>query len=120
MICLFLGSGCSDFSARHQVFECYKKSLDGEPLTKSYQDINYFHFNDERLNVSIGSVGIGISEYECEKTEFVYQCKDTRKDNFDDQITLDRYTLQAQQTLNTSKRTTIIDYSCGELERKVD
>ena len=45
---------------------------------------------------------------------------DERKDNIDDQITLDRFTLQAQQTLYNTSKTTIIDYSCGQLERKVD
>ena len=113
--------GCSDFfSARQQVFECLKTSLDGEPLAKPYKEKRYFHFNDERLNVSVGAVGIGLAEYQCEKSEFVYHCIDVRKDNVDDQITLDRFTLQAQQTLYNTSKTTIIDYSCGQLERKVD
>jgi hypothetical protein len=114
-------SACSDyFSARQQVFECFKVSLDGEPLANPTRDVRYFHFNDERLNISVGAVGIGLSEYQCKKTEFVYHCIDNRKDNVDDQITLDRFTLQAQQTLYNTSKTTIIDYSCGQLERKVD
>ncbi len=118
--CFFL-FGCSDFfSARQQVFECLKTSLDGEPLASATKEKRYFHFNDERLNVSVGAVGIGLAEYQCEKSEFVYHCVDVRKDNVDDQITLDRFTLQAQQTLYNTSKTTIIDYSCGQLERKVD
>ena len=113
--------GCSDyFSARQQVFECLKTSLDGEPLAKPLKEKRYFHFNDERLNVSVGSVGVGLAEYQCKKSEFVYHCIDLRKDNVDDQITLDRFTLQAQQTLYNTSKTTIIDYSCGQLERRVD
>ena len=113
--------GCSDFfSAKQQVFECFKISLDGEPLAKPIKEVRYFHFNDNRLNVSVGAVGIGLAEYQCEKTEFTYHCIDTRKDNFDDQITLDRFTLQAQQTLHNTNKTSVIDFSCGQLERKVD
>ena len=65
--------GCSDFfSAQQQVFECLKTSLDGEPLAKPYKEKRYFHFNDERLNVSVGAVGVGLAEYQCKKSEFVY------------------------------------------------
>ena len=121
IIFLFSFSACSDFfSARQQVFECFKTAVDGEPSPKINQVTRYFHFNDTRLNVSVGAVGIGLAEYDCEKTDFVYQCKDNRKDNLDDQITLDRFTLQAQQTINSTKKTTVINYSCGQLERKVD
>lgn len=114
-------AGCSDFfSARQQVFECLKTSLDGEPIPQPTKDVRYFHFNDKRLNISIGAVGVGLAEYQCEKTEFVYHCIDTRKDNFDDQITLDRFTLKAQQTLHTINKTAVIDFSCSQIERKVD
>ncbi len=113
--------GCSDFfSAKQQVFECFKVSLDGESLAQTGREVRYFHFNDQRLNVSVGAVGIGLAEYECKKTEFIYHCVDNRKNNFDDQIILDRFTLQAQQTLHNTSKTTVIDFSCGQLERKVD
>ncbi len=113
--------GCSDFfTARQQVFECFKTALDGEPLDQVSKNKRYFHFNDERLNISVGSVGVGLSEYQCKKTEFIYHCIDSKKDNFDDQITLDRFTLQAQQTIHTTNKSTVIHYSCGQLERMVD
>ena len=54
------------------------------------------------------------------KKEFVFTCSDLKKDNFDDQITLDRYTLAAQQVIRSSKKTAIIDYSCKKLNRLVE
>tara|TARA_Y100000589_G_C26972677_1_gene555244 strand:+ start:36 stop:452 length:417 start_codon:yes stop_codon:yes gene_type:complete len=111
---------CNFFEAKQQVFECKKTHMDGQPLKKGSQVINYFHFNDDRLDVSLGPVGIGLSGYSCQKTEFVYTCSDLKKDNFDDQITLDRFTLAAQQVVRSSEKTAIIDYQCLKLDRLVE
>ena len=108
------------FVAKQQVFMCKKNALDGEKLLEKSSVDRYFHFNDLKLNVSIGPVGVGLSEYNCDKTEFIFTCKDTKRDNFDDQITLDRYTLFAQQVINTTEKTSIIDYECFEVDRKVE
>ena len=117
--CLFI-VGCSFFESKQQVFECKKTHIDGEPLGNKSQVINYFHFNDERLDVSIGPVGVGLSGYSCKKTDFIYICTDLKKDNFDDQITLDRFTLSAQQIIRSSEKTAIIDYKCLKLDRLVE
>ena len=111
---------CNFFEAKQQVFECVKSHIDGQTVGDIEQPIRYFHFNDKRLDVSIGPIGIGLSGYECEKNEFVFTCTDLKKDNFDDQITLDRYTLAAQQIIRSSKKTAIIDYSCKKLNRLVE
>lgn len=119
IIVSFLQS-CNFFEAKQQVFECVKSHIDGQTVGDIEQPIRYFHFNDKRLDVSIGPIGIGLSGYECEKKEFVFTCSDLKKDNFDDQITLDRYTLAAQQVIRSSKKTAIIDYSCKKLNRLVE
>lgn len=121
LIILLLFVGCSKFfEAKQQVFICKRSALDGETLPLNLQDNRYFHFNDLKLNVSVGPVGVGLSDYDCEKSEFVFNCKDTKVDNLDDQITLDRYTLFAQQVINTTEKTSIIDYKCDELTLKVE
>ena len=117
---LSLLQSCNFFEAKQQVFECVKSHIDGQTVGDIEQPIRYFHFNDKRLDVSIGPIGIGLSGYECEKNEFVFTCTDLKKDNFDDQITLDRYTLAAQQVIRSSKKTAIIDYSCKKLNRLVE
>ena len=120
-VCVFtLLIGCNFFEAKQQVFECKKTHIDGQSLSQGGQVINYFHFNDNRLDISIGPVGIGLSEYGCEKTEFVYKCTDSKKDNFDDQVTLDRYTLAAQQIIRSSEKAAVIDYKCLRLDRLVE
>ena len=119
-IAFLLLGGCNFFEAKQQVFECKKTHIDGEPLSEGSQVINYFHFNDDRLDISIGPVGIGLSGYACEKTEFIYTCTDLKKDNFDDQITLDRFTLAAQQIIRSAEKTAMIDYRCFKLDRLVD
>ena len=111
---------CNFFEVKQQVFECVKSHIDGQIVGDIEQPTRYFHFNGKRLDVSIGPIGIGLSGYECEKNEFVFTCTDLKKDNFDDQITLDRYTLAAQQIIRSSKKTAIIDYSCKELNRLVE
>ncbi len=116
----FLLCSCNFFEANQQVFECKKTHIDGQALNERSQAINYFHFNDDRLDISVGPVGIGLSGYSCDKTEFIYTCKDLKKDNFDDQITLDRFTLAAQQIIRTSEKTAMIDYKCLKLDRLVE
>ena len=113
-------AGCNFFEAKQQVFECKKTHIDGKKLNQKGQVINYFHFNDNRLDISLGPVGIGLSGYSCEKTEFIYKCTDLKKDNFDDQITLDRFTLAAQQIISSSKKAAVIDYECLKLDRLVE
>ena len=121
VICGFLLlMSCNFFVAKQQVFECKKTHIDGERLNQKGQVINYFHFNDNRLDISLGPVGIGLSGYSCEKTEFIYKCTDLKKDNFDDQITLDRFTLAAQQIISSSKKAAVIDYECLKLDRLVE
>ena len=106
--------------AKQQVFECKKTHIDGQSLNQRAQVINYFHFNDNRLDVSLGPVGVGLSGYRCEKNEFVYKCTDLKKDNFDDQVTLDRFTLAAQQIIRSSEKAAVIDYECLKLDRLVE
>ena len=112
--------GCNFFEAKQQVFECKKTHIDGQPYNKNSQVVNYFHFNDNRLDISLGPVGIGLSGYRCEKTEFIYKCTDLKKDNFDDQVTLDRFTLAAQQIIRSSEKAAVIDYECLKLDRLVE
>ena len=112
--------GCNFFEAKQQVFECKKTHIDGQPYNKKSQVVNYFHFNDNRLDISLGPVGIGLSGYRCEKTEFIYKCTDLKKDNFDDQVTLDRFTLAAQQIIRSSEKAAVIDYECLKLDRLVE
>jgi hypothetical protein len=111
---------CNFFEAKQQVFECKKTHIDGQLLNQRGQVINYFHFNDNRLDISLGPVGIGLSGYRCEKTEFIYKCNDLKKDNFDDQVTLDRFTLAAQQIIRSSEKAAVIDYQCLKLDRLVE
>ena len=121
VICSFtLLTGCKFFEANQQVFECKKTHIDGQSLNKRSQVVNYFHFNDDRLDISLGPVGIGLSGYRCEKTEFIYKCNDLKKDNFDDQVTLDRFTLAAQQIIRSSEKAAVIDYVCLKLDRLVE
>ena len=121
VICSFMFLfGCSFFEAKQQVFECKKTHIDGQALNKRSQVVNYFHFNDNRLDISLGPVGIGLSGYSCEKTEFIYKCTDLKKDNFDDQVTLDRFTLAAQQIIRSSEKAAVIDYKCLKLDRLVE
>ena len=118
VICSFmLLTSCNFFEAKQQVFECKKTHIDGQSLNQQGQVINYFHFNDNRLDISLGPVGIGLSGYRCEKTEFTYKCTDLKKDNFDDQVTLDRFTLAAQQIIRSSEKVAVIDYQCLKLDR---
>ena len=112
--------GCNFFEAKQQVFECKKTHIDGQSYNKNSQVVNYFHFNDNRLDISLGPVGIGLSGYRCEKTEFIYKCTDLKKDNFDDQVTLDRFTLAAQQIIRSSEKAAVIDYECLKLDRLVE
>ncbi len=121
VICSFMFLfGCSFFEAKQQVFECKKTHIDGQALNKRSQVVNYFHFNDNRLDISLGPVGIGLSGYRCEKTDFIYKCTDLKKDNFDDQVTLDRFTLAAQQIIRSSEKAAVIDYKCLKLDRLVE
>ena len=118
VICSFmLLTSCNFFEAKQQVFECKKTHIDSQSLNQQGQVINYFHFNDNRLDISLGPVGIGLSGYRCEKTEFTYKCTDLKKDNFDDQVTLDRFTLAAQQIIRSSEKVAVIDYQCLKLDR---
>jgi hypothetical protein len=118
VVCSFiLLTGCNFFEAKQQVFECKKTHIDGQSLNQKGQVINYFHFNDDRLDISLGPVGVGLSGYGCEKSEFIYKCTDLKKDNFDDQVTLDRFTLAAQQIIRSSEKAAVIDYECLKLDR---
>tara|TARA_E500000178_G_scaffold329155_1_gene359794 strand:+ start:518 stop:934 length:417 start_codon:yes stop_codon:yes gene_type:complete len=120
-VCSFiLLTGCNFFEAKQQVFECKKTHIDGQSLSQKGQVINYFHFNDNRLDISLGPVGVGLSGYRCEKNEFVYKCADLKKDNFDDQVILDRFTLAAQQIIRSSEKAAVIDYECLKLDRLVE
>ena len=120
-ICSFmLLISCNFFEAKQQVFECKKTHIDGQPLDQRGRVINYFHFNDNRLDISLGPVGIGLSGYRCEKTEFIYKCTDLKKDNFDDQVTLDRFTLAAQQIIRSSEKAAVFDYQCIKLDRLME
>ena len=121
VVCSYiLLAGCKFFEAKQQVFECKKTHIDGQSLNRKGQVINYFHFNDDRLDISLGPVGVGLSGYRCEKTEFIYKCADLKKDNFDDQVTLDRFTLAAQQIRRSTEKAAVIDYQCLKLDRLVE
>ena len=70
-------NSCNFFEAKQQVFECKKTHIDGQPLNQRGQVINYFHFNDNRLDI-VSDRGIGLSGYRCEKTDFIYKCADLK------------------------------------------
>ena len=82
-------TGCNFFEAKQQVFECKKTHIDGQPLNLKVK-LSIIFTNDNRFDISLGPVGVGLTGYRCEKNEFVYKCTDLKKDNFDDQVTLDR------------------------------
>ena len=105
VICSFLLLISCNFLRQNNKFLNAKKLILMERSKSGGQVINYFHFNDNRLDISLGTSRYWIIvDTNCDKTEFIYKCTDLKKDNFDDQVTLDRFTLAAQQIRRSTKR----------------